>query len=150
MDKTAIKPNPTRGPACFAPPLDDAKIEQYQRLADGISAGPICDAFCSLLEMVVKFRETPESKLPGVPLQTEYTRSPFKGKAPPKIVPLEQAEVERIWDYVPWPHELNAIGQLFDTIPNESQKELRDAAFHLLWFGRELCLDREPMTNDKI
>jgi hypothetical protein len=28
--------------------------------------------------------------------------------------------------------------------------ELRNAAFHLLWFCKELTLDREPLTVDKL
>lgn len=154
MDRPVIKPNPKRGPACFAPPLDDEKIARYKSLASEADA-QVQDSMNALIVMVEKFRETPDSKLDGVPLETEYTRSPFMGadgkpKPPPKIVPLEQAEVNRLWDFVPWPHELEAMGNLFETIPNASHKETRDAAFHLLWFGRELVLDREPMTNDKL
>ena len=65
------------------------------------------------------------------------------------MVPLEEAEVERIFDVVPWDHELDAIQSLFDGIPPE-KRDLRNAAFHLLWFGKELVKDREPMTIDTI
>lgn len=155
MDRPRITPDPTRGPACFAPPIDASRLERYKALATIADPGPIEDAYRQLLAMVEKFQETPESRERGIPLQTEYTRSPFqdadgKPKPPPKIVPLEQAEVNRMWDFVPWPHEINAMAALFERIPNESRKELRDAAFHLIWFARELCLDREPMTQDKL
>lgn len=154
MSRKAVKPDPTKGPACFAPPLNEAELAEYKSLAESAEE-PVRDAMASLITMVEKFRETPESKLPGVALETPYTQSPFRDgkgnpKAPPQIVPLEDSEVERIWDYVPWGHELNAMGQVFEQIPHESKPELRNAAFHLLWFGRELLLDREPMTNDKI
>jgi hypothetical protein len=66
-----------------------------------------------------------------------------------QIVPLHPAEVERIWDHVPWDHELDGIQRLFDAIP-ASQKDLRNAAFHLLWYAKELAHDREPITQDKL
>ena len=154
MDRPRVKPDPTRGPACFAPPIDSKRLDRYKSLA-AIADAPVQDAMEELIRMVEKFQETPESREPGLALQTEYTRNPFRNekgipKPPPKIVPLEQVEVNRMWDFVPWPHEINAMAALFDQIPNESKKELRDAAFHLIWFARELVLDREPMTNDKL
>jgi hypothetical protein len=154
MDRPILSPDPTRGPACFAPPIDAARLYHYRELA-AFAPEAVCDAMTGLIEMVEQFQKTPESKLPGVPLETDFTRSPFRrpdGKpaAPPKIVPLEQAEVNRMWDLIPWPHELEAMGKLFETISPVTHKELRDAAFHLKWFAGELLLDREPMTSDKL
>jgi hypothetical protein len=50
---------------------------------------------------------------------------------------------------VPWRYEIEAMQRLFDGI-DPAEKELRDAAFHLLWFVTELERDREPVTNDKL
>lgn len=37
-----------------------------------------------------------------------------------------------------------------NVVVDAAQKELRDACFHLVWFAKELTMDREPMTNDMI
>jgi hypothetical protein len=86
--------------------------------------------------MVRVFNETPSSKLEGDTHQSGVG----------KIIPLEKEEIERIWDVVPWPKECDVIGECFDKLTGE----LRNAAFHLLWYARELAIDREPITNDKL
>lgn len=148
------EPNPQRGPACFAPPLTSERLAAYKSLAAGAEP-PVREAMEGLIRMAEVFQETPASALPGVPLQTEYTRSPFrdaagKPKPPPDIVPLSGEEIDRIWDHVPWDHEIRALEPLFEAIDPRSQKELRDAAFHLKWYATELALDREPMTQDRL
>jgi hypothetical protein len=52
--------------------------------------------------------------------------------------------------YIPWKHELDMYATLFDGIDARTDKETRDAAFHLLWYGYEFWADREPMTSDKL
>jgi hypothetical protein len=89
-----------------------------------------------LIAMVRKFRETPESQLNGKP-------HPVIGT----IIPLEDAEVQRIWDVVPYREECDAIGMVFERIPTG---DVRNAAFHLLWYAYELTADREPITADKL
>lgn len=123
----------------FAPPLTAEKLAHYKSLAKN-AGGQIGDYMAQLAKMLETFRETPDSQQPGTPHPS--------GRG--TIVPLEDAEIERIWDVVPWAEELDVIGKVFDTIPAATQAELRNAAFHLLWFGRELCADREPITNDKL
>jgi hypothetical protein len=123
----------------FAPPLDAEKLATYRALA--AAADPQTrEALESLAKMVETFHETP--------------RSQERGTAHPSgrgvVVPLEEAEVKRIWDVVPWKEELDMYGQLFDRLDPAGQKALRDAAFHLLWFGYELTMDREPLTADQL
>lgn len=144
-----------RGPECLAPVLDDERLAAYEQRA---AAAPpaVREAMTGLIAMLRKFRETPDSTLPGEPLDTSYTRNPFRHPEtgepvdPPRRVPLEAAEIDRIWDDVPWEHEIRAMDDLFAAIDNTTHKPLRDAAFHLLWFARELRLDREPLTQDKL
>jgi hypothetical protein len=38
------------------------------------------------------------------------------------------------------------MGRAFDSLEGSE----RDAAYHLLWFARELTRDREPCTSDKL
>ncbi len=90
--------------------------------------------------MLEVFWQTPESKQPGDPHPC--------GRG--TIIPLEDAEIQRIWDVVPWAEELDLYGRLFDRIDPVATRDLRKAAFHLLWYGRELCADREPITSDKL
>jgi hypothetical protein len=123
----------------FAPPLDAAKLSAYEALAN--TADPqVRDAMLALVRMARKFNETPPSDEPGTPHPSG------RGRA----VPLKAAEIERIEDVVPWQEELDMFASLFDRIDARTQKALRDAAFHLLWLARELGLDREPMTADKL
>lgn len=123
----------------FAPPIGGGQLDDYEILASKAS-GPVGDSMLKLIMMVRKFQETPASSLPGTPHRSGVGL----------VVPLEPAEVERIDPVVPWEHELDAMARLFDGINLVGQKALRDAAFHLLWYGRELFLDREPMTKDRL
>lgn len=121
----------------FAPPLTDELLASYRSLKP--TDGPVGDALETLLKCVEKWWELPESQ------GTAVRRHPVGVGT---IVPLEQNIADALWDLIPWDHELNAIQSLFDTIDATSSKPLRDAAFHLLWFVKELNNDREPMTND--
>jgi len=120
----------------FAPPVDDAKINEYELLANEADE-QVKNYMLGLIKMLRMFRETAESS------ETPYIHPTRVAE----IIPLEKAEIERIWDVVPWKEELDMMGTVFDQLPNNP---LRNAAFHLLWFGRELCADREPITNDKL
>lgn len=120
----------------FAPPLSDEQITSYEQLAKACDDRKCSGFMLDLVKMVRAFRETGDSKQPGKPHPA--------GRG--VIVPLEDAEIERMWDLVPWPEECDLMGQAFDTLTGET----RNAAYHLLWFARELTLDREPITSDKI
>lgn len=131
----------------FAPELTAAKLASYKTLA--ASAPPsVRDEMLKLVSMVETFRQTPASKNGGKPHPS--------GRG--TIVPLEDAEIKRIWDLVPWNtevpgehvNECAVLAQLFDGIDPVGQKPLRDAAHHLLWHAVELALDREPLTADKL
>ena len=140
----------------FAPPITAEKLSEYRALAKGADAR-IQDAMLPLCEMVEVFQQTPDSSEPGHPHPV--------GRG--VIVPLEEQEIKRIWDHVPWPDECELLGRLFETLPDGYEertidgarqvvlvdpgaRDLRNAAFHLLWYARELTQDREPITNDKI
>jgi hypothetical protein len=87
--------------------------------------------------MMEKFWETPDSTMPG------FQHPCGVGV----VVPLESEEKNRMGQFIPGCEELNVYGGLFLTI---SDTELRNAAHHLLWFGRELNFGREPLTKDKL
>lgn len=125
----------------FAPPLPASKLAAYEALATALPLGPARDGMLSLVAMKKKFDETgPSGRAPTI---HPATRTPI-------VTPLEEAEVRRIWDHVPWPAECDMLGKVFDALDPVTQRDVRNAAFHLLWFARELTLDREPITNDKL
>ncbi len=119
----------------FAPPLNDEKLTHYEALAGACSDEQCQDYMQQLCKMLRIFWETGESG-----------KRPVKTQLGVTVVPLEDAEVERIWDFVPWESECDVMGRAFDRLAGET----RDAAFHLLWYGRELAQDREPTTSDRV
>jgi len=142
MPETTENP-PSRVGGTFAPPLDENRLAAYRELAEKADA-PVADAMNVLLKMVDAYHERPATK---------KGKAAAAGTPHPSgmglVVQLPPEEVERIWDAVPWDHELEMYGKLFDGI-DPANKALRDAAFHLQWYGRELFLDREPLTADRL
>lgn len=121
----------------FAPPIDDTKLAAYKQLIDQLDPLTPCGGYArDLVRMFETFQQTPASTLPGKPHPC--------GRG--EIVPLEEGEVSRMWDLVPWSEECDTMGKAFDTLTGG----VRDACFHLLWYARELTLDREPITTDKL
>lgn len=131
---------PVRFGGSFAPPIDEAKLARYRALADGVGDAMIGGYMRDLCDMVALFRQTPDSTRPATPHPS--------GRG--AIVPLEEDEIARIWNAVPWPRECDVMGEAFDRLDPQREKDTRDAAFHLLWFARELTQDREPITTDRL
>lgn len=123
----------------FAPPLTDEKLAAYASLADGASP-EVKDAMGTCLACVKKWWDLPFSGPTGSTPHPSGVGT---------IVPLDEPIAAALEPHIPWKHEIAAIQWLFDNIP-AGQKELRDAAFHLLWHVIELDLDREPITADLI
>ena len=121
----------------FAPPINGNKLEEYRELAEGCEDQKVCEGMTALINMLDTFFETPASKNGGTPHATGVGM----------IVKLEQEEIDRIDSKVPWPEELATYAKWFETLPNGP---LRNAAFHLLWYGVELTNDREPLTTDRL
>lgn len=140
----------------FAPSIDEAKLATYRTLAES-APDMVRVEMLKLCDMVAVFWETPRSTLPGTPHPVGQVQ--VNGRVISTwVTPLAQEEIDRIWDHVPWSsavpgehlNECEALGQLFGGISNETNKPLRDAAFHLLWIGVELSKDREPLFSDQI
>jgi hypothetical protein len=122
----------------FAPPLDATKLSEYRSLITAYAPVHLQERLLGLCKMVEVFNETPASALPGKPHPA--------GRG--MIVNLEQPEIDRIWDLVPWEDELVGLQSELDKLAPDSP--VRNAAFHLLWFGKELTKDREPLTTDRL
>lgn len=124
----------------FAPPLSDELIAKYTHMVDDLPPSPVKDGMSVLLHCCGVWWDLPESN---------GTKQPH-GSGTGTITNLEDDHKKALWDHIPWDHELNSIQALFDTIDPETQRDLRNAAFHLLWHVKELNLDREPLTTDKL
>lgn len=137
--------------ACFAPPLSDELLNTYQELTRGIS-GPVADAMLTCLIPVRLWWKLPESKCPGQTLKIFHRTDPNveRVETPIKVTPLEEQHKKDLWDSIPWGYEIDAIQKLFDTISPATNNALRNAAFHLLWYVRELNADREPLTQEAL
>lgn len=131
------KPNRIGG--SFAPPLTDELLAKYESLASAADA-PVRDAMSTLLACVRKWWNLPYSGPTGSTPHPSGVGT---------IIPLDAPIAAELEPHIPWGHEIAAIQGLFDAIPVE-QRDLRNAAFHLLWHVKELDLDREPITSDLI
>lgn len=121
----------------IAPALTDDLLATYRSLKP--AGGPIADAMETLLQCVEKWWELPESS------GQDKQYYPLVGS---EIVKLDKEIQDQLYDLIPWDHELKAMGQLFDTISSATDKPLRDAAYHLLWYVKEFNFDREPITQE--
>jgi hypothetical protein len=137
-------------PRCFAPPLTDELLDRYAELAEaeGGETGVIMD---ELLACVRAWWELPESTR----TDGDVLRVQLDADAPPVEVaetPLTKELVKKLWDVTPWMEDLNKLSNERGDGPLDSLPlgELRDAAFHLLWHCKEITLDREPLTKDKL
>jgi hypothetical protein len=122
----------------FAPPLTDELLDRYEALATA-AGGPVGDGMLTCLRCCRKWWDLPESTGDGRPHPS--------GRG--VIVDLDAALAEQLDEHIPWEHEIEALRGLFDGL-DPAGKELRNAAFHLLWHVIELNNDREPLTADKI
>ena len=133
----------SNGPACLAPPLTDELLVQYKTLAE--SASPeIKEAMVTLLNCCLKWWDLPESTT-----ASGQVVNAANGKGT-KVVSLADDIKQSLDQDIPWTRELNGMGELFDSIDPVSQRDLRNAAYHLLWHVKELDADREPLTHDKL
>lgn len=122
----------------FAPPLTEELLERYRATIDAMPAGALRDAVDALHRCAAAWWEQPESTGDGRP------HASGKGV----IVDLDEPIVAALDPTTPWAYECDAIQALLDasTITGEA----RHAAYHLLWFAKELTQDREPITADKV
>lgn len=127
---------------CFAPPLTDEILTKYRQLINAVPAKTqLREALEDCFSCCGKWWELPES--------TNGKGSPhLSGKG--VMLDLDDNIKADLWDHIPWDEEIATFDKLFDGISPTSQRDLRNAAYHLLWHVRELNLDREPITTDKI
>lgn len=124
----------------FAPPLTSEMVRGYSELL--AAADPrVRDAGLELCEMAHEFLRV--SGVEG--LENGKTSAHPSGAG--IIRELSDTARNILYDVVPWDYECDAMAGVFETIP---PGPTRNAAFHLLWYARELTIDRVPITKDKL
>jgi hypothetical protein len=125
----------------FAPPLTDDALERYRGLAAGLPKNSrIRSIMDDMLACCDKWWDLPESNGTGKPHATGLGT----------VVTLSADNAKALDSHIPWDDELETWKRVLDGIDAETNKELRDAAHHLLWHVCELSLGREPLTADKL
>ena len=126
----------------FAPPLSDELLATYRGMIDALPAdSQVRDIMGKLHDCCAAWWEQPESSGDGARPHPVGVGT---------IVPLDAPIAKALWDVIPWDEELAAWAGVLDKIDPLAERELRNAAFHLLWHAKELARDREPMTKDKL
>lgn len=133
--------------ACFAPPLTDELLAAYRAIITHVANGEIRDAMDACLKCVEAWWALPESTRQDVERWATLHKGAEKTYT---VTPLEEAHIASLFDVTPWMRELDTLSNsagtgLFDGIP---AGDVRNAAFHLLWYAKEITLDREPVTQD--
>ena len=112
-----------------APPLTTAVLQRYRVLIAGVPAEtPVASLLARLYGCVQTWHQHP-------------SMGDRRGMA---LTPATQAALAAL---LPSAADLDHIGRVLETIPPGSHRALRNAAFHLLWFCRELAKGREPLTR---
>lgn len=138
----------------FAPPLSDELLAKYKAMVEALQPSPVKDAMEKLLHCCGVWWDLPESNNGSTPHPVGVG----------VVRHLDEAHKRALWDHIPWSHrstepkigafgpngELDHMAEILETISNDTQRDLRNAAHHLLWHVVELDLDREPMTTDKL
>lgn len=140
-------PVPTRAPkykgvgGSFAPPLSDDLLASYRALIEAVPEKTrLREALDTLYRCAAAWWELPEST------GGKAARHALLGS----VVSLDEEIAAALWENIPWEDELGIIQAACDEIDANDQAPLRNAAFHLLWHVKELNLDREPLTADKL
>ena len=123
----------------FAPELTEPTLARYADLVRTTDpASVIGDYLRQLMKVVNAWWALPESTGPA-------GEKHASGRG--VLQPLDETIKSELWELIPWAGEINAIQAELDNLPSG---ELRDAAFHLLWYVKELDLDREPLTLERV
>lgn len=135
--------------ACIAPEFTDELLAKYKDMIDLLDPrSQVRDILEKLFRCAMEwwnYRESTEKSVVRA-TGTDITRGPNV-----RLQMLDEEAKNQFFDFVPWMDELNAYGEVLDReFPHPARETERNAAFHLLWLAKELCLDREPITKDRI
>lgn len=121
----------------FAPPITPETLASYKSLFSSLGA-----QYREATHKLVVVAETLQKTTLGIASEKDHP----SGRGVVKSI-ANYKEGHPVWDALPWDYELSAIQQLFDGL---APGPTRNAAFHLLWYAKELNLDRVPITTDTL
>lgn len=147
--------------AAFAPSLSDEKLAAWRETVENLpedlpKRDQVEDAMRRLLACVEAWWELPESTRTKDAKRWAFIKANSGGaRQEADEIPLEDEHVDALWEVTPFMEETYYLASpepatekgLFHEIP---AGKVKDVAFGLLWFVREIALDREPMTQDKL
>lgn len=119
----------------FAPPITEDHVKNWPTLIAATN-GLTRTALEVLHKLMLAHRPHKAKALKGEPHPS--------GKG--IIMPLADDVKKACEPHLPSHAEMEIFGQLFESLGGP----IRDVAFHLLWYARELELGREPPTTDLI
>ena len=120
--------------ACFAPPLTDEKLAEYETLINSLDAGEVKDAMQECLTCTKAWWDLPEStRTDGDKFQIIHQ----KKEKTYSVTPLEKEHVKQLDLVTPYTRECVAMQPLFEKLDPVYQRDLRNAAFHLLSYSTE-------------
>lgn len=123
----------------FAPPITDGHLSSWQALVKG-TKGLTRHALETLHALVQQHKAHHQpSEAPPLASQTYDV-----GVA--HHIPLHHDTKTAVAEHLPTDEEMKVYDELFGKL----QGELRDMAYHLLWYALELKKGREPITKDKL
>jgi hypothetical protein len=123
----------------FAPEMSETDFRYYKSRIDQTDVETVLgDYLRKTLKPIETWWDLPESVGPSGELHKS-------GRG--VLQPLDAEVLEALWEDIPWEPEINAIQAEFEKMPTG---ELRNIAFHLLWYLKELNLDREPLTRQRV
>jgi len=123
----------------FAPALGPDRLAECLARAEGAPPA-VAAAMTELARAIGAHHGLPRSRKAGTPHPAGVGT----------IVPLEEHARAALAEHLPFGDELDLYAARFEALDPEKDKGLRDAAFHLLWYARELALGREPLTSDML
>lgn len=156
----------------FAPALTPEKIKEY-RVAAEDAEPQVKGAILELCDMGDAFLGKARSDLPGTPHPSQRgLMIPLRENVMAEIEPLVPWDYEcnafqdlfnqlpsGITERTEWveapkskknPEGKGKIAKIVNTVTDQKAYDLRQAAFHLLWYAKELTIDRQPMTKEEI
>ena len=135
--------------ACFAPELTADKIAEYTTLIGATDpTSEVGDALRCCLTCVQAWHDLPVSTRQD---SDRYTIQHLGETVSYSVTPLEESHIAALWNVTPWMNELNMLSNSQGTgVFDQLTGELRNCAFHLLWYCKEITLDREPLSQDKL
>lgn len=131
--------------ACLAPALSDELLSRFKSLIQSQEErSKLRDYLDTLLKCVEAWWNIRESTLETVTAVAQT--GPTTGHKV-QLQELDNGVIQSLWNTTPWMEEILLMEEEFSSL---TDGDVRNMAFHLSWFAKEITLDREPLTVERI